>query len=199
MTRNPVQPEQGPNAAQIDRQSSHHPPVPGDPDFEHQQRVRSIDHAHDRHMRWIDLESSRQRDALQFIKEFGLFTLRACLVLNGGAILSLLAFIGNVYGRAGETGLKLQDFTLAFSLFAAGLVATVLSSICGYFNFVEWQRRQFGMSWFAQFGSMNGNPLPDPSSPVIVLTRILAAALAFLALAFFVGGVVAVTSVLSRY
>jgi hypothetical protein len=195
MARNPTSSDQAPGAVHSDPPGAHPHAETADPEFERARRLRAIDQAHERHMRWIDQESLLQRDALRFTKEFGLFTLRACFILNGGAILALLAFIGNVYGRLGDSGLKPQDFRLPLCLFAAGLVASVFSSICGYFNYLESQKRQMELSSFAHFGSTSGMEAPHPigSLPVIVMTRTLAAVLTLLSLALFVGGVIAVT------
>ena len=195
MERNPASPDEGPGAFHTGPPSEHPHAETADPEFNRARRLRAIDHAHERHMRWIDQESLLQRDALQFTKEFGLFTLRACFILNGGAILSLFAFIGNVYSRSGESGVKLQDFRLPLCLFAAGLVASVFSSICGYFNYLESQKRQMERSSFAHFRSSTGMEAPHPigSSPIIVVTRTLAAALTLLSLALFIAGVIAVT------
>ena len=195
MARNPASSDEGPGPFHTDPPDAHLQAETGDPEFERAQRLRAIDQAHERHMRWIEQESLLQRDALHFTKEFGLFTLRACFILNGGAILALLAFIGNVYGRVGESGLKLQDFRLPLALFAAGLVASVFSSVCGYFNYLESQKRQMEMSSFAHFRSTTEMEAPAAigAAPVIVLTRTMAAALILLSLALFIGGVIAVT------
>jgi hypothetical protein len=195
MARNPASSDEGPGPFDTDPPGPHSQVETGDPEFERARRLREIDHAHERHMRWIDQESLLQRDSLQFTKEFGLFTLRACFILNGGAILSLFAFIGNVYSRSGESGLKLQDFKLPLCLFAAGILASVFSSICGYFNYLESQKRQMERSSYAHFGSTTRMEAPHPigSMPVIVATRMLAAALTLLSLALFITGVIAVT------
>jgi hypothetical protein len=37
-----------------------------------------------------DQAQTLQRDALQYTKTFGLFVLRTCILLNGGAIVALL-------------------------------------------------------------------------------------------------------------
>src|ERR1700719_4602115 len=85
------------------------------------------------------LESAwaRRREIAEFTKDYSLFTLRSLVVLNGGAILATLAFIGNLYGRAGtaEPALRIADFGRPILTFTFGLVTTILAGISGYFNF----------------------------------------------------------------
>jgi hypothetical protein len=40
-----------------------------------------------------DRAQTLQRDALQYTKNYGLFVLRTCILLNGGAIIALLAAV----------------------------------------------------------------------------------------------------------
>ena len=51
-------------------------------DPERKDRVMDRDHA-----------QTFQRDALQYTKDYGLFVLRTCILLNGGAIIALLTAV----------------------------------------------------------------------------------------------------------
>jgi hypothetical protein len=86
-------------------------------EFERQLWLKKLDHEHEERMKQMDQEWGRGRDALQFTKDYSLFTLRSLLVLNGGAILAMLAFIGNLYGHAAATPFNLHDFRYVIALF----------------------------------------------------------------------------------
>jgi hypothetical protein len=98
--------------------------------------------ANDRDLKQYEHELSSERDAVQFTKEFSLFVLRSCVVLNGGAILAILSLLGTLASHA-ESSIVVRFWyvKIALSLFAAGLVATVISGICGYHNFLWGQAR----------------------------------------------------------
>jgi hypothetical protein len=80
--------------------------------------VRGHEKADDERLKRMEQLWALRRDALQFTKDYGLFTLRSCLALNGGAILAILAFIGNLYGRTQYVpSFKLHDFGYAIAMF----------------------------------------------------------------------------------
>jgi acyl-coenzyme A thioesterase PaaI-like protein len=63
--------------------------------------------------------------------------IRQLLAVHGGAVVALLAYIGNA-GRA----FYVDDLRRAFGLFVAGILFTILATICGYFAHGSiWQER----------------------------------------------------------
>src|SRR5882672_5609649 len=135
--------------------------TPTDAALEKELRLKKLAHEHDEYVKRMDQEWALRRDALQFTKDYGLFTLRSCLVLNGGAILAMLAFVGNLYGHATQGSIKLHDFGYAIGLFTLGLVVTVMASICGYFNFLTSQKRLADSFMFLKMRSVTGMATPD--------------------------------------
>ena len=78
--------------------------------------------------------------SLQFerhLKEYGQFALRSIFLLNGGAILALLTFIGSSIGKSsGPAQVTPSLFVCAFLLYGAGLVACTISITCAYINYM---------------------------------------------------------------
>jgi hypothetical protein len=167
--------------------------TPEDVAFERELRLKKLDHEHDEYVKRLDQEWALPRDALQFTKDYGLFTLRSCLVLNGGA---MLAFVGNLYGHATAGSIKLHDFGYAIGLFTLGLIATVVASICGYFNFLTSQRRLTDSFTFLKMRSVIGTATPDYAGN---WTRTSATVLVIASLMSFVGGVAYVVRILWSY
>jgi len=162
-----------------------------------ERELKKLDHEHDEHMKRMEQEWALRRDAVQFTKDYGLFTLRSCLLLNGGAILAMLAFIGNLYGRTSATpSLTLHDFNYAIGLFGLGLVATVVASICGYLNFLATQRRLSDSFALLKARSASGMATPDYGGK---WTRNGAFGFGIASLALFVAGVISVIYILSSY
>ena len=77
---------------------------------------------------------------MQLTKEYGIFTLRTCTVLNGGAILAILGLLGSLLSHSPEHPVvKLAEFVPPFLLFCFGLVTVTTAAACGYFNFLNSQ------------------------------------------------------------
>jgi hypothetical protein len=171
---------------------------PGATPTDAERGLKKLDHEHDEYMKRMEQEWALRRDAMQFTKDYGLFTLRSCLVLNGGAILAMLAFIGNLYGHTTTTSSypKLHDFSRAIAIFGLGLVATVIASICGYFNFLAAQRRLSDSFTLLKARSAMGMATPDYGGK---WTRTGATGFGVAALVLFMAGVTCVICVLSSY
>jgi hypothetical protein len=165
--------------------------------FDKDLRLKKLDHEHAEYLKRMELDWSLRRDALQYTKEYGLFTLRSCLVLNGGAIVAILAFIGNLYGRGtASPPVRIHDLDLALFLFVAGLVAVIVASICGYFNFLTSQKRLNESAAFLPMRSVLGASTPDYSGR---LTRRIATGLVVISVTSFVIGVLSVAYAISPY
>jgi hypothetical protein len=89
----------------------------------------------------LNHELSSRRDAVQFTKEFSLFILRTCILLNGGAILAILTLLSTLVSHPDAAiVIRLRDVKIALALFAAGLIATLIAGIFGYQNFLLSQK-----------------------------------------------------------
>lgn len=87
---------------------------------------------------FVEQTGSERQKAIDATKDYGLATVRLLFLLNGGAILSLIAFSGSLIGKA-ETaiiGVKFaRDIVLAFHLFTGGLISAAIISGIGYLNY----------------------------------------------------------------
>lgn len=81
------------------------------------------------------LEYSLQYE--RHLKDYGQMALRSLFLLNGGAMVALLAFLGSSVGKSvGATQISPSQFVWPFSYFAGALVAVTLSMTFAYFNYV---------------------------------------------------------------
>ena len=83
-----------------------------------------------------DQAQTLQRDALQYTKNYGLFVLRTCILLNGGAIIALLAAVTH-QSDAVVIALGFVRFSIVLLVF--GLVCAVVAAVFGYLNFERGQ------------------------------------------------------------
>ena len=79
-----------------------------------------------------DQAQTLHRDALQYTKNYGLFVLRTCILLNGGAIIALLAAVTH-QSDAVVIALGFVRFSIVLLVF--GLVCAVVAAVFGYLNF----------------------------------------------------------------
>jgi len=59
--------------------------------------------------------------------------LKTTAVINGGAAVAILAFIGSLIGRAGHSGTDLKSISHTLLWFVAGVVASSLAMAASYF------------------------------------------------------------------
>jgi len=82
------------------------------------------------------------REHVRIVNEFALTSIRMAMIINGGAIVALLAMIGNAMARQPDTSQGLVLGRLlgpALSGFVAGLVLAVLSGMLSYLTILLWQ------------------------------------------------------------
>jgi hypothetical protein len=144
--------------------------------------IKQRDMPSDRVEKLYEHELSSARDAIQLTKEYSLFVLRTCVVLNGGAILAILTLLSTLVSHPDAViVVKFFYVKIALVLFAAGLVATLIAGIFGYHNFLWSQGRNTEGTVAGKFKrAMNR-------------ARLWATTSGILAVAFFVAGVVLVT------
>lgn len=66
---------------------------------------------------------------MRYQHEFALAGFRTLVLINGGAIIALLTYAGNVLDRAGARGLA-----TAFGWYVVGVVATTLAYVVAYYS-----------------------------------------------------------------
>ena len=83
-----------------------------------------------------DQAQTLQRDALQYTKNYGLFVLRTCILLNGGAIIALLTAVTH---QSDSIVIALATVRFSIVLLVFGLVCAVVAAVFGYLNFERGQ------------------------------------------------------------
>lgn len=68
-------------------------------------------------------------DRLQYQQEFSVAGFKTLILINGGAIISLLTYIGHSTGDSAA-----HNLATAFVAYAAGLVVAMLAYLAGYFS-----------------------------------------------------------------
>ncbi|CAH1649606.1 hypothetical protein [Chelatococcus asaccharovorans] len=89
----------------------------------------------------IDARKEYARQVLEYallhhrhLKEYGQACLRSLFILNGGAIVSLLALVGSLLSRSG-VAFQPSAFVPAFIYFASGIGLSILSMFTAYLNY----------------------------------------------------------------
>lgn len=99
---------------------------------------------HQRRTEALKLYSQQQYDqkktAMVASIDYGKAFVRIAVLLNGGAIVALLAFVSSALGRSdGKTLLVVINFSqtasISFYVYCAGLVCGALTAAAGYYNF----------------------------------------------------------------
>jgi hypothetical protein len=83
-----------------------------------------------------DRAQTLQRDVLQYKKDYGLFVLRACILLNGGAIIALLTAVTH---HSDSVVITLATVRFSIVLLVFGLVCAVVAAVFAYLNFERGQ------------------------------------------------------------
>lgn len=74
---------------------------------------------------------------MQFLKDYGSQVLRALMILNGGAVIAILAMIGSLVSKTGAVLLHPGSVVPALTAYVLGVICTVIGMAMGYFNF-QW-------------------------------------------------------------
>jgi hypothetical protein len=88
---------------------------------------------------YAEMISANDTLARQNSFQYGKMTLQSIFLLNGGALISLLAFMGNV-ASSEATRLVPRNFLVGFCFYVAGLVLVVFSMLLAYFNYMHLAR-----------------------------------------------------------
>ena len=125
----------------------------------------------------INLEIAKFRHAeflefARFTKEFSSASIKFLMLLNGGALVTLIALVGNMYGKVPGSDAKLPGQFLsailpAFFPFVVGLVSAACASFSGYINFQAATRSSVRASKLDQL--VRGENVTPPSASNFVL------------------------------
>jgi len=102
----------------------------------------------------LDYEASIKEaaDRLHFQQEIGLTACKSGILVNGGAIIGLLTFIGNQPAIKNANGLK-----FAMETFALGILGALLSLYCAYMGQELLSNYRVSAAWISQ-QDMKGEP-----------------------------------------
>jgi len=88
-------------------------------------------------LEYLKMAHAEYLEALKATKEFSSSSVNMLFILNGGAIVALLAFLGNVYGKPeGAIALRLaKEMVPAIPWLIGGVALAALTSGIAYINF----------------------------------------------------------------
>lgn len=89
--------------------------------------------------KYAEMVSANDTLARQNSFQYGKMTLQSIFLLNGGALVSLLAFMGNV-ASSEATRLTPKDFLVGFIFYVLGLICVVFAMLLAYFNYMHLSR-----------------------------------------------------------
>jgi hypothetical protein len=115
--------------------------------------------AEDWRLRLFDIQTAYQRELLVAVVSFATAAIRSLFLLNGGAVIAILAFYGDLLaGGGGAVVPRPAALVAALALFIAGLIAAFLCAAAAYLGqlvFVEAGRQRLAraLRGFALLGA----------------------------------------------
>lgn len=105
-------------------------------------------------------QQAERAQAYELAQNYGRDVVRALILLNGGAIVALLTFVGALFSKADPklsraAAAMLHEMDIPLTLFGTGLVSAVLAPAVGYLNMTILQSmmlNSFELSHFIQTG-----------------------------------------------
>lgn len=139
---------------------------------------------------YAKFEAEAARVHLAATKEYGILCLKNLFLLNGGALVAMLAFVGNVAEKHAAIDLKAQTIVNASACFVGGLVCTVVGAFCGYLNFQAHVDETAGHGHLANFIVKTEGQYPiGRRHPIFIpVTAWVAVVAGVAALGFFMAG-----------
>ena len=151
-------------------------------DFNHKSTLMRME-------KYVDFSHAERLRSMDYMKEYGTIAIRSLLILNGGAIIALLTFIGSLLTRSETTNAiaipLIRALTPAFLAFGFGLGFAAAIAGIAYLNF------SFVMESYASAGDLykwlSGNKFEARKSHKVLIpaTMIAAIILAVASLAAF--------------
>lgn len=138
---------------------------------------------------YVEQAHTERMKHLEGIIAYGINTVRLLMILNGGAVLSLLTFIGSMYSKGEERNITIasaltHSLMPAFYCFISGLMLTVVTSGTAYVNFLHSSDLWNGPG--ENFKFIHGEKIPASSS----INRRVTAVTAWISVSCAVGGLV---------
>lgn len=88
---------------------------------------------HERNIAQYQAQETRAVELFRSVITYGSAAMKSSLLINGGAAVAILAFIGNIWTK--ETGLEaVKSLTTAILLFSFGVLAAALGTAGSYFS-----------------------------------------------------------------
>lgn len=147
-----------------------------------------------REVAYFEAAHTERQQFVEFVRDFGRDAVRTLVLLNAGAIVALLTFVGSLLSRSDAAQFRIAGATLdalspAFLWFAAGLVGAAFLSGLGYLNYSA--MAELSPSASDLLGRMQGvaiKPQPRSLQRFPDRTARLAVAIAILSLVSFGAG-----------
>jgi hypothetical protein len=142
----------------------------------------AIENRREEAARWWDEYSK----CLEYSKEFGIATIRSLILINGGAVVAILATIGNIATKNDAIAKKLATaFGSTLLFFVVGLTLSVLAAGIGYSNYIFYTLRlpnPHKLQVYIEKGKLDWNPdsAIEAIDRYLMYAGILSAASAFL-------------------
>ena len=93
------------------------------------------------------------------VREYGVVTVRSLILINGGALVALLAALSNIFGKSEENAHKLASGLGCASIFLIlGLILAVGTGALGYLNFMFLHRElpgPYGLHKYVKTGDVS--------------------------------------------
>lgn len=119
--------------------------------------------------------------------EYVMLGLRSALIANGGALIAMLAFLGNARMMPIDTGI----LWLAFGLFTAGLVFSLFAVLAAYSSQADFARQDTSNAEFIYFHTVGDPTIAKEQSDAAKEARAKGRTAEIIGIALFVASVVA--------
>ena len=85
-------------------------------------------------------------------------TMKALILVNGGAVIALFTFLGNLIGRGGSASFDTAPIWSAFACFIGGLVAALLCHVAAFLSQDRFFNQAMHEVWRTQEAAFTGEP-----------------------------------------
>jgi hypothetical protein len=140
--------------------------------------------------KYIEQHGESRWKAYEAGREFSTTALKLLVILNAGAILALLTFVGTLYGRDKLDPKSIALFTRAlqptFYLFMAGIAGSLLAAVAGYLNWGRYAESFLNPAELYEW--MHGKQIKRDHDPWIRRTMLFGVSAALASLTCFLVG-----------
>jgi len=96
--------------------------------LEFESKLASFRAENEQNIAWYEAKQSVTREMFRSVVLFGQSALKSIILINGGAAVSMLAFIGNLASKQGLSSQAMTLFTQPMLLFAMGVLSGALGT-----------------------------------------------------------------------